>query len=444
MMLERIRVSENRRFLVTDSGESFFWLGDTAWELFHRCSLEDAELYLDNRQERGFNVVQAVALAELDGLNTPNVYGELPLHDNDPTTPNEAYFRHMDALIQMAAERDIYVGLLPTWGDKVNLMWGRGPAIFNAENARAYGHWLANRYRDQPNILWINGGDRPEQANGVDYAPVWRALAAGIRDGLGSDALITYHPNGGRGSSMSFHNDDWLDVNMWQSGHLEPDLPNWEYITQDYHRTPTKPVLDGEPNYEDHPINPFTRQWLPEYGYFRDYDVRRQAYRAVFAGACGHTYGHHAVWQFYTPERTPINIPDRSWQDAITRPGAAQMMHLKNLMLSRPYLTRVPAQEALLSDAGDRASHRRVTRDADGSYLMAYLPQAGQTVTLRTALLSGETLQVWWYDPRTGEADDAGTFLRTETQTFTSPDSGPDWVLVLDDAARDFNVPGGV
>lgn len=30
MVLEPVQVSSNRRFLVTESGKAFFWLGDTA------------------------------------------------------------------------------------------------------------------------------------------------------------------------------------------------------------------------------------------------------------------------------------------------------------------------------------------------------------------------------------------------------------------------------
>ena len=94
--LPYIRVSENRRFLVTETGVPFFWLGDTAWELFHRLTREEAQFYFAARQRQRFTVIQAVALAEFDGLNTPNAYGERPLHDNDPTRPNEAYFAYVD------------------------------------------------------------------------------------------------------------------------------------------------------------------------------------------------------------------------------------------------------------------------------------------------------------------------------------------------------------
>src|SRR6186713_2751453 len=87
MPLEKITVSENRRFLVTGDGQPFFWLGDTAWELFHRLNREDVETYLQNRAKNGFSVIQAVALPEFDGLTEPNAYGHLPLTDKDPAKP---------------------------------------------------------------------------------------------------------------------------------------------------------------------------------------------------------------------------------------------------------------------------------------------------------------------------------------------------------------------
>ncbi len=129
-------VSENHRFLVFEDGTPFFYLGDTAWELLHRLSKPDAEKYLENRRQKGFTVIQAVALAELDGLNDPNAEGDLPLIDNDPAKPNEKYFAHVDWVIKRAEEKGIFIGLLPTWGDKWNKKWGVGPEIFTPENAK--------------------------------------------------------------------------------------------------------------------------------------------------------------------------------------------------------------------------------------------------------------------------------------------------------------------
>lgn len=267
-------------------------------------------------------------------------------------------------------------------------------------------------------------------------------MAKGIQQGVGQHTLLTYHPRGGSGSSASFHYDYWLYVNMWQSGHMYRDIPNWEMIEHDYALTPPKPVLDGEPCYEDHPVDPFSRKWREEYGRFDDYDVRKQAYRAVFAGACGHTYGHHSVWQMYEDARDPINFPWPDWRTALDRPGISQLIHLKNLMLSRPYFSRISDQGLLVSDAGEGSAHIRATRAADGAYAMIYIPNPGQTVQIKTDALTGDRLLAWWYDPRTGEAVRSREYRRAGVLTITTPFDGSDWVLVLDDPSKGFAAPG--
>jgi hypothetical protein len=233
-------------------------------------------------------------------------------------------------------------------------------------------------------------------------------------------------------------------MNMLQSSHAYMDAPNWEMVRADYERVPLKPTLDGESNYEDHPIDPFTRKWQPEYGRFSDYDVRKQAYRSVFAGACGCTYGHQSIWQFWTLEREPNNFPMPIWQEAILRPGAAQMIHLKNLMLSRPYFTRIPAPEMLpevqpgppLGEVESdrlnpsRASHPVATCDANGNYALVYFPLAGQTLQIDLSPLRGN-IQAQWFNPRNGQCYEARDHSN-ELTMFTSPIAGPDWVLILD------------
>ena len=77
--VQRLRVAANCRYLEYDDGRPFFYLGDTAWELFHRLNREQADAYLQDRAAKRFTVIQAVALAELGGLERPNAYGDLPL-----------------------------------------------------------------------------------------------------------------------------------------------------------------------------------------------------------------------------------------------------------------------------------------------------------------------------------------------------------------------------
>ena len=433
-----LRVSDDRHYLVTAAGKPFFWLGDTAWELFHRLSRDEADTYLRHRAGQGFTVIQAVALAELGGLSVPNAHGELPLRDNDPAQPNDAYFRHLDFVIDKAAEYGLHIGLLPTWGDKVfRNTWGTGPEIFTPANARAYGRWIGNRYRTRTNIIWILGGDRNPRPNTPD-AEVWRALAAGITEGVDGEgnALMTFHPQPNRaGSGEWFHQDAWLDVNMFQTGHCR-DANSYDNIRAAYDRLPAKPVLDGEPIYEDHPVC-FNAKDL---GTSSAYDVRKSAYLHLLAGAFGHTYGAHPVWQFFAPGREPVNGPHMTWQAALDLPGAGQMQFVRRLMESRPMLARVPDQSLIVENDLVPAERIQATRGAD--YLFVY-SAAGKPFTVRLGKISGAVLRAAWFDPRSGKVETAGMVANEGTRLFTPPRTGygQDWVLVLDDNARGYGLP---
>lgn len=440
----KLKVSDNRRFLVFEDGTPFFYLGDTAWELFHLLNKAETEIYLENRREKGFTVVQAVVLAtEHDGLNTPNAEGEKPLIDNDPTRINEAYFRHVDWVIRKAEEKGLFIGLSPTWGDKWNKKWGPGPEIFTPENAATYGEILGKRYKDFPNIIWILGGDRPIEKD--EHEEIIRAMATGLRKGDGGAHLITFHPPGGHGSAEYFHEEEWLDFNMRQNGHTSNFTGSYENTLKDYNRTPVKPVMDGEPLYEDHPIE-FNPQ---KNGHSVSADVRRPLYWDLFSGAFGHTYGHHSVWQMWDPERDPINFPLLPWYEAVDQPGAWQMQFGRRLMESRPFLTRIPDDSVIVPDEvktsvpGSGRYRFVATRDTNGSYAMVYVP-VGRPFTVRMDVVSGKKVTAWWYNPRNGQARKIGNFPNEGTRTFVPPQLGEnlDWVLVLDDAAAGFKAPG--
>jgi Protein of unknown function (DUF4038)/Domain of Unknown Function (DUF1080)/Putative collagen-binding domain of a collagenase len=438
----RLRVSDNRRFLVKEDGTPFFWLGDTAWELFHRLTREDAERYLRDRAAKKFTVIQAVVLAEFDGLHTPNAYGHKPLDGDDPARPNEEYFKHIDWVVNKAGELGLYVGMLPTWGDKWNRGRGAGPEIFTPENAGPYGQWLGRRYRDQA-VVWILGGDRAVEND--RHRAVIRAMARGLRSGDGGAHLITLHPRGGSGSAQDFHADDWLDFNMRQNGHGVEFTGRYDQTRADYDRTPVKPVIDGEPVYEDHPVAFRAR----ELGHSVAADVRRPLYWDLFSGACGHTYGHHSVWQLYTPARTPVNNPLLVWTDAVDQPGAQQMRHGRALIESRPVLTRVPDDSVIVPEAAPTsvpgAGTRRfvATRDSAGSYAFVYAP-VGRPFAVRMDKVTGPRVKAWWFNPREGKATAIGEYANTGTRRFDPPDRGEqlDWVLVLDDASKNFPPPG--
>jgi len=167
------------------------------------------------------------------------------------------------------------------------------------EKAGKYSAWLAKRYKDKSNVIWLNGGD----VKGSDSTVIWNIIGSTIRE-ISPRQLITFHPFGRTQSSEWFHNETWLDLNMFQSGHRRYDQDtiglcygedNWKYVANDYNKIPPKPTLDGEPSYEGIPqgLHDSTQP------YWTASDVRRYAYWSVFAGGCGFTYGNNAVMQFH-------------------------------------------------------------------------------------------------------------------------------------------------
>lgn len=428
-MMQLLKISKNQRFFVRENGTPVFWLGDTVWELFHKMSREEVVFYLNKRREQQFNVIQAVILAESDDLSTGNFYGRLPLLKDekgnyDPTSPDcdgdYSYWDHVDWIIKQAQERGIYVAVLPTWGDKFNRVEGSGPEIFRHDNAEAYGRWLGARYSEEPNIIWVLGGDRPLDT--PEHLAVIEAMARGLRAGDGGRRLMTFHPYGGQTSSEKLHNKDWLDFNMIQSGHGKLNFGNYQMLLADRLLIPAKPVLDGEPRYEDHPVG-----FDPQNGFFDDYDTRQAAYWAALSGTCGHTYGHHSVWNLCTK---PEDYFVMDWKFALDRPGAWQMQYLRKLMESHNLLELEPDQSILARNAKG-ACYQPAARGKAYAYI--YSP-CGLPVYIKGGVLPGKLLKASWYDPRNGQLHPIADLKNSGEHRIPAPSSGrsEDWVLVLE------------
>jgi hypothetical protein len=494
-----IRPSPDGHLLATSSGAPFFWLADTAWELFHRLERDQAEAYLMNRAQKGFNVIQVTATGKVDliGLDAPNRYGEIPFLDRDPTRPNPRYFEFVDWFIDRAADYGIRVALLPAWG----LTFVSGPTdvrAFTEDSAETYGRWLGDRYRDK-GIIWVLGGDvtplwpdSPEwfrkrgdespMAPLIDFRAIYDAMAKGLKEAGGQHQFISYHspgcsPNGAAvpRTSLYFSDRTWLDMNMIQSSHSRAgpgadgggdhrhgsviafswnSAFNYMPIQAEYVSKPPRPVIDAEPGYESHPIYGPNRAPL---GQFQPHQVRSALYQSHFAGAAGHTYGNFSVWDFYDPalagtlregtyDRAFAGYDRLPWTRALDAPGAGQMVHAKHLMLSRPYFSRVPEQSLIVGDAGQGEAHVAATRGRDGSYAFIYIPD-GRAVTIDMTRLAGLSAVGWWFDPRTGKSTRiTGEFATNQLQRFAPPSQGMDhdWVLVIDDASVAFSDPGAV
>ncbi len=450
--MQALKVSDNHRFLVTADGKPFMWLGDTGW-LMHKLNREQTEQYLENRRQLGFNVIQTSVLHELD---VKDAYGHQAVADRDASRPvvtegsNPAdsveydYWDHLDYAVDLAADKGIYIAIVPVWGTNV-----KGGHVSRAQ-AESYAKFLGERYANRNNVVWLNGGD----VVGTDSMETWNTIGSTLRK-YAPKHLITYHPFGRSRSSQWFHNAPWLDFNMVQSGHrtYEQD-PNrigqdtWKHITMDYNLAPTKPTIDGEPSYEEIPYG--LHDWhLEKYKHLRpaDYnkdmaqplwnadDVRRYAYWSVFAGGFGFTYGHTSIMQMLMPsDKVHAYNATTMWTDALNAEGATQMQYLKKLMLSYPFLSRVP-DSTLVANQGEKYSHIQATRGENYAFLYTYM---GGEVKVNMGKIKGAEVKASWFNPRSGELTEIGKVKNEGVATFTTPvpevKEGNDWVLILDAA----------
>jgi hypothetical protein len=429
----RLQVSRNGRYFVDQDGKPFFYLGDTAWLLFQRLDREEADEYLQDRAGKGFTVIQAYVLRGL-GLQHPDgptsLLGETPLIDRDPTRPNEAFFKHMDDVVNRANELGLLMGLVIAKSWHVNEHPER---VFDLGNAYAFGKFLGERYRSNA-MLWYVGGD---SAPGSE-AEVWVAMAKGLKDGSEGQQLISYHGHGHTSSSDWFHQADWLDFNSIQSGHQWAQDTHG-FVTRDYALLPIKPTVDMEPPYENHPTGPDTPR-------IDSHQVRKGAYWAMLAGAAGHGYGALDLFRLYKEGEGPFPrdgfLP---WREAMAYEGSRQVGLMRRLFELRPWHQLVPDQSVIASGQGEGENHVQAARAADASFLIAYLPQ-GNPVGIHMDAISGQTVQARWYDPRVGTWRDIGQFPNAGTREFAAPSRGDkhDWVLVLEDAERNYplDLPG--
>lgn len=423
--LSPLKVSENGRYL-TAGNQPFFWLADTGWLLFGKLNPEETVKYLDDRKQKGFNVIQVMVL---HSLAQTSYKGDSALVARDVSRPNRSgYWDYLDEVVSLAEERGLYLALVPVWGTNV-----KAGSVSSAKAAQ-YAEFLARRFCNRSNIVWMNGGD----LRGSDSIQVWQTIGSTLKK-FAPNQLITFHPFGRTQSSTWFHSESWLDFNMFQSGHRRYDQDtarnetrygedNWRYVQADYNKKPVKPTLDGEPSYEGIPQglhDTLQPKWTAD-------DLRRYAYWSVFSGGCGFTYGNNSVMQFYKPDGKPGAYGARqSWKDAINAPGAQQMIHLKNLMLQYPFWKMKP-NNSVIAEQGERYNHQ--TALVGDNCLLIYTWN-GRSIKIDQSKWKNKIKQAQWYDPRNGNFSAAPFVSGKNILEFDAPGyevNGNDWVLVIE------------
>lgn len=396
----------------------FFWLGDTAWLMLHKLTREEIDVYLTNRARKGFRVIQMVAVHHLPAQNA---YGHFAFRKNDPGCPEteeeNGYWNLMDQAVHKARNLGMYVAVVPHWGNLSD--------IISIEDMKKYIRFLAERYGQCDNLIWLTGGDtRPDVR--IDY---WKTMGQLLKE-LCPRQLISYHPFGRTSSVDFFPEEAWMDFHMFQSGHRRYDQEslgswddtdtakyygedNWRYVLEGWSINRKMPILDGEPSYEHIPQGLHGAKepyWTPE-------QVRRYGWWSVLSGAAGFTYGHNSVMQFYTGEGAGAFRVRYPWQDALHGPAAAFVAVMAELIqrmfdeVAEDAANRGESPEQYMEQRckscrtmlrGEAAwkeeqKEDRIMAWQIGKYYLFYL-YTGQPVHMSLH----DDYEAWWFDPSNG------------------------------------------
>lgn len=396
-----VKVSENGRYFVDQNGAPVFWLGTTQWNIFREYTLDEARMTIESVKKNGFSFIQAMLMGVGDGTK-PNVHGEKPWINDDPLTPNEAYFKNVDSVIGIARENNVIFS--------ITLYHQRYRKFITLNNARAWAKWLAQRYRNIPNIVWTMAPEAKKE-----FVPILRELAAGLHEGDGGIHLITFKPDPAPYSSSFIHDENWLDFNSmqtWKSVELI-----YPMVTRDYNLKPVKPVLMGEGAYEQG----------SEYGFdVTPLWIRRQAYYSYLAGA-HHTYGHNDSWRV---------LP--TWKKALNAPGAVQMGVLRKIFLDRKEWWFLVPDQSIFAAGGnvDGQILNLAAHHKDGKWVMVYLGSKSSFSINMSKINTENKVNAFWINPKTGDSVAVGSFPNTGVKTFSTPDGWEDALLILESAEK--------
>lgn len=410
-----LQVSANGRHLTWRDGTPFYYVADTPWQLLASLDLPQAKEYIDIRAAQGFTVLQLVATpwsfddaaAHWDfegekGQARTNAYGEPPFFSaagdapktNDDVRfdrPNDAYWRHVDAVLDYLAANDMAAYFIPLWASNFS-------RHFPADAHYAIGKTLGLRYRTQSNLIWVLGGDEAR----VSVAK-YRRLLAGLRD-ADVTQLVTMHPRSGRSSSDHLSHE--LDFHSVQD---RGDVAGMvRRIRADYRRTPAKPTFLAETWYEHDKVGGVFGIHKPG----NTPAFRAHYWAARLHGGFGEGYGGWTIW---------LNLS--RWRKDIRRAGATAIAtHMRDILVGVDWHNLVPDDERLAIVRDDTV---HVARSDTSKSAVAYFESPTPT-TLNAAWFDGEVL-LEWYDPASGTRTNSRTVA---TSSALRPPLEGDNVLV--------------
>lgn len=410
-----LKVSKNGRYLTDYYNRPFLMNADAGWTLFHKLRIEEAQIYLTNRNAQHFNTIFLQLLPPEP--NQTNAYGEAPfLPKEDFSAPNDKYFQYVEEVIKQAARMQILVALVPAWLGCCRANWYDVQYKNGVEKCHIYGSYLGNRFKKYANIVWVMGGDRDPLREEL----VQRAMAEGLKSAA-PNHLISYHAASSHSSTDVFANESWLDFSMvytyfrGKQGVWTPEMPQvYEVALAESQKTPRKAFVLGESQYEDE--NAGNEQM-----------IRRQAYWTILSGGSGHCYGS-SIWEFGS-----------NWRQVMELPGANQVSLFYKIFSGLPwYLFRPDASNDILVEGrGAYGSDDYGTVAVLPNYRMAaiYLPTS-RTVKINVEKINGSNIRALWISPRTNKRWIGGYFKPQGVRELTPPTLDEDWLLLVGNVGR--------
>jgi hypothetical protein len=424
-------LSRDGKYLVnTTTNRPVFIAGESAFSLVGRLSNADIETYFTDRESRGFNIVWIAAVDDTYSNHPPqNALGQDPFDGPPFTNMNEAFFQHLDFVIQRAAAHHITVLLNPAFSGYPCVKeqgWCPQLEVTSDATLTAFGAYLGNRYKPYPNIMWLIGGDADIAHVGDAIRRKLDDIAVGI---LSADRVHLMTAENIRGESAldQWPNTSWLSINSLYN--LPQDFVNAGHTN--YQRSEFLPFFELEDWYEgEHGTTPLL--------------LREEAYWAVLSGAhLGAFFGNNAIWAFGP---TPQDTMGCTWQSQLNSEGTIGREWLGKLFRSREHWKLVPDidHKVLTSVFGAGPTLSVASRTSDGQTIIVYIPNgsaASPSVDLGKITSRRRQAKSWWFNPRDGSTSIIGTFKNSGEHNFTAPDAN-DWVLVIDDGAAKLPIPG--
>lgn len=420
-------VRANGGTLVDVNGVPFPILGRVCW-IVMPLSVADYRFVLDDTAAKGFNSIEVKApitgrpdgngnlafLKRLDGANwTGQVlpYNNINAEAPDFTTPNEAFWAGVDAFFAYAEQKGLLVFWFPAYVGYHNTDWWMEMMVANGSTKmRTYGAWVANRYRNQKNLVWMIGGDKGTGQFPFNASEM--AVETAFVEGLKSVTTVAGE-----------YSAEWL------RGSITKDLLPQHITLNGTYASATDIINQGSRAWAWSPRVPAFAQEYPFEDLQGTGNVRPLTMYAWLSTIGGYLFGNGIFTSFE---------PNPDYRNYMNTPGTQNAQRLNAFIKSIPWHTLVPNNSAIVAGQGSTGNVTYIAsaRSTDGTLYVAYRPPNHTgSFTVNMSVMSGTSSARWW-DPMSGAyANDASGLPNSGNRSFTPPGNNSagstDWMLVL-------------